>query len=65
MGCPRNAKFGVHLNALPQACAAGARIVSQARVERVLHSQGRARGVRARRPDGTALDVLADTVVVA
>ncbi|WP_197518258.1 GMC family oxidoreductase N-terminal domain-containing protein, partial [Mycobacterium sp. E3198] len=65
IGCPRNAKFGVHLNALPQACAAGARIVSQARVERVLHSQGRARGVRARRPDGTALDVLADTVVVA
>ncbi|OOK68880.1 GMC oxidoreductase family protein [Mycobacterium kansasii] len=23
IGCPRNAKFGVHLNALPQACAAG------------------------------------------
>jgi len=65
IGCPRNAKFGVHLNALPQACAAGARIVSQARVERVLHQHGRARGVRARRPDGTALDVLADTVIVA
>jgi GMC oxidoreductase len=65
IGCPRNAKFGVHLNALPQACAAGARIVSQARVERVLHRHGRARGVRARRPDGTALDVLADTVIVA
>ncbi len=65
IGCPRNAKFGVHLNALPQACAAGARIVSRARVERVLHRQGRARGVRARRPDGTALDVLADTVIVA
>lgn len=65
IGCPRNAKFGVHLNALPQACAAGARIVSQARVERVLHHRGRARGVRARRPDGTALDVLADTVIVA
>ncbi|GBE65277.1 putative GMC-type oxidoreductase [Mycobacterium sp. MFM001] len=65
IGCPHNAKFGVHLNALPQACAAGARIVSDARVERVLHSGGRARGVRARRPDGTAVDVLADTVVVA
>lgn len=65
IGCPRNAKFGVHLNALPQACAAGARIVSHARAERVLHSRGRARGVRARRPDGTALDILADTVVVA
>ena len=65
IGCPRNAKFGVHLNALPQACAAGARIISRARVERVLHRDGRARGVRARRPDGTALDVLADTVIVA
>lgn len=65
IGCPHNAKFGVHLNALPQACAAGAQIVSDARVERVLHSGGRAQGVRARRPDGTAFDVLADTVVVA
>lgn len=65
IGCPRNAKFGVHLNALPQACAAGARIISQARVDRVLHQDGRARGVRARRPDGTALDVLAETVIIA
>jgi GMC oxidoreductase len=65
IGCPRNAKFGVHLNALPQACAAGARIVSHARVDRLLHRDGRARGVRARRPDGTAIDVLADTVIVA
>jgi len=65
IGCPRNAKSGVHLNALPQACAAGARIISRARVERVLHRHGRARGVRARRPDGSALDILADTVIVA
>ncbi|OMC48529.1 oxidoreductase [Mycobacterium sp. IS-2888] len=65
IGCPRNAKFGVHLNALPQACAAGARIISHARAERVLYHNGRARGVRARRPDGTALDILADTVVIA
>jgi choline dehydrogenase-like flavoprotein len=65
IGCPRNAKFGVHLNALPQACAAGARIISQARVQRVLYEHARARGVRARRPDGTALDILADTVIVA
>ncbi|MHB8671623.1 MAG: GMC family oxidoreductase N-terminal domain-containing protein, partial [Acidimicrobiales bacterium] len=35
IGCPRNAKLGVHLNALPEACAAGARILSEARVERV------------------------------
>ncbi len=65
IGCPRNAKFGVHLNALPQACASGARIVADARVERLLHERGRVRGVRARRLDGTAFDVLAPTVVVA
>lgn len=65
IGCPRNAKFGVHLNALPQACAAGADIIADARVQRLLHQHGRVRGVRARRPDGTAFDVLAPIVVVA
>ena len=65
VGCPRNAKFGVHLNALPDACAAGAAIVSEARVERVLHGAGRATGVRVRRPDGSHLEILADRVVVA
>lgn len=65
LGCPRNAKFGVHLNALPQACSAGARIISHARVTRVLHDRGRTRGVRALRPDGSTFEVLAPTVVVA
>lgn len=65
LGCPRNAKFGVHLNALPQACNAGARIISHARVTRVLHSRGRTRGVRALRPDGSTFDVIAPTVVIA
>lgn len=65
LGCPRNAKFGVHLNALPQACAAGAEIIADAWVQRLLHEHGRARGVRVRRPDGTAFDVLAPVVVAA
>ena len=65
IGCPRNAKFGVHLNALPEACAAGARILSEARVERILTEDGRARGVLARRPDGTTLVIHTDRVVVA
>lgn len=65
LGCPRNAKYGVHLNALPQACAAGARIVTGARVERILHHAGRAVGVLARRADGTALLIDAPQVVVA
>ncbi|GGQ48603.1 GMC family oxidoreductase [Couchioplanes azureus] len=46
VGCPRNAKNGVHLNALPQACAAGAVVVTGARVERIVTSRGRAVGVR-------------------
>lgn len=65
IGCPVNAKFGVHLNALPQACEAGARILSEARVERVLHERGRASGIRATRPDGTPLHIRAPRVVVA
>ena len=48
IGCPNNAKGGVHLNALPQACEAGARIVSGLRVERLLSEGGRATGVLAR-----------------
>jgi choline dehydrogenase-like flavoprotein len=46
VGCPRNAKNGVHLNALPDACAAGAVIVTGARVRRLLVARGRAAGVR-------------------
>ena len=65
IGCPRNAKLGVHLNALPDACAAGARIVSDARVTRVLTEGVRAVGVEARRRDGTTLLLCARTVVVA
>ena len=65
LGCPVNAKYGVHLNALPQACEAGARIVTEARVERVLQEGGRAIGVRARRPDGSRLEIRARRVVVA
>ncbi|NJC65256.1 FAD-binding protein [Planosporangium flavigriseum] len=46
VGCPRNAKNGVHLTALPEACAAGAVIVTGARVHRVFVARGRAVGVR-------------------
>lgn len=65
IGCPRNAKYGVHLNALPQACEAGARIISNARVTKILHADGRATGVVVRRPDGSRFEVRSDTVVVA
>jgi choline dehydrogenase-like flavoprotein len=65
LGCPRNAKYGVHLNALPQACEAGAHILSETRVTRLLHEDGRVSGVRARRRDGSGLTIRAARVVVA
>jgi choline dehydrogenase-like flavoprotein len=65
IGCPNNAKGGVHLNALPQACEAGARIVSGLRVTRVLHETGRATGVAARHSKGTEVTLQAPLVVVA
>jgi choline dehydrogenase-like flavoprotein len=65
IGCPRNAKAGVHLNALPAACAAGARILSEAWVERIVTVAGRARGVLARDAQGRAVELRAPRVVVA
>ena len=65
IGCPRNAKFGVHLNALPQACEAGARILSEARVVRIEHTGGRVEGIIAARPDGSKVELRAPKVFVA
>jgi choline dehydrogenase-like flavoprotein len=65
IGCPNNAKAGVHLNALPQACEGGARIVTGVRAERALVERGRAVGVRCCRPDGSAVTIRAGKVVVA
>jgi choline dehydrogenase-like flavoprotein len=65
IGCPNNAKGGVHLNALPQACEAGARIVTGLRVQRVLSEAGRAGGVLAHRADGSEARISAPMVVVA
>lgn len=66
IGCPRGAKAGVHLNALPQAVAAGARLVSGLRVDRVLTGKARqARGVRGHRSDRSTVAVHAPRVVLA
>jgi choline dehydrogenase-like flavoprotein len=65
IGCPNNAKGGVHLNALPQACEAGARVVSGLHVTRVLHEGGRATGVAGRGADGNEVRISAPLVVVA
>jgi choline dehydrogenase-like flavoprotein len=65
IGCPNNAKGGVHLNALPQACEAGARIATGLHVLSVLSEGGRATGVAARRGDGSEVRISAPLVVVA
>ncbi|MEW1691221.1 GMC family oxidoreductase [Streptomyces sp. NPDC091265] len=70
VGCPTGAKQSVQLSVLPDACAAGARIVTGGRVRRILIDQDRpggpaAAGVRVRRSDGTELEILSPLVVVA
>ncbi|WP_406002493.1 GMC family oxidoreductase N-terminal domain-containing protein [Streptomyces sp. NBC_00829] len=70
VGCPSGAKQSVQLSVLPEACAAGARIVTGARVLRILVDSDRpggkrAAGVRVARPDGSELEILAPLVVVA
>ncbi|KOG67148.1 oxidoreductase [Streptomyces antibioticus] len=70
VGCPTGAKQSVQLSVLPEACAAGARIVTGARVRRILTDRDgpagpRAAGVLARRPDGSELEILSPLVVVA
>lgn len=44
-GCPTGAKQAMHVSYLPRATAAGARILSRARVERITMQEGHATGV--------------------
>jgi choline dehydrogenase-like flavoprotein len=70
-GCPHGAKMSVDVSFLPNAIAHGARVVSDALVERVEITGGRARGVRGRFLDGVTgeprvpFEVRAKVVVVA
>ncbi|MFE6173738.1 GMC family oxidoreductase N-terminal domain-containing protein [Streptomyces sp. NPDC056464] len=70
VGCPTGAKQSVQLSVLPEACAAGAAIVTGARVLRILTDRDRPGGPRAAgvlvgRPDGSELEILSPLVVVA
>jgi choline dehydrogenase-like flavoprotein len=70
-GCPNNAKMSVDISMLPDACANGATIVSDALVEKIDVERGAARGVKGRFLDkqtgepGVAFDIRARVVVVA
>ncbi|MEU0007204.1 GMC family oxidoreductase [Streptomyces sp. NPDC006314] len=70
VGCPTGAKQSVQLSVLPDACSAGARIVTEARVERILVDTDRpggprAAGVRVPRDGDGGFEILAPLVVVA
>ncbi|WP_308289967.1 GMC family oxidoreductase [Streptomyces cylindrosporus] len=70
VGCPTGAKQSVQLSVLPDAHAHGARIVTGARVRRILLDRDRpgpprAAGVLVRRADGSELEILSPLVVVA
>ncbi|MFG2359287.1 GMC family oxidoreductase N-terminal domain-containing protein [Streptomyces sp. NPDC048521] len=70
VGCPTGAKQSVQLSVLPDACSAGARIVTEARVERIIVDTDRpggprAAGVRVRREEDGGFEILAPLVVVA
>jgi choline dehydrogenase-like flavoprotein len=70
VGCPTGAKQSVQLSVLPDACAAGARIVTGATARRVLVDADRpggprAAGVLVRRQDGGEFEILAPLVVIA
>ena len=63
---PTTPRAGVHLNALPQACEAGARIVTGLRATPVAVERGRARPAsRARAAAGATCELRAPRVVVA
>lgn len=70
-GCPNGAKMSVDVSFLPDAVAHGARIVSDALVERIDVTGGRARGVRGRFLDGVTgeprvpFEVRAKIVIIA
>jgi choline dehydrogenase-like flavoprotein len=69
-GCPEQAKMSVDLAYLPRLIAAGGTVLADCMVERVVHGNGRASGVRARfrtadRRAGPRVEVHAKTVVVA
>ena len=65
IGCPQNAKFGVHLNALPQACEAGARIISDSRVTKIIHEGDRAIGVEIKGVNNRKIILYSSRIVVA
>ena len=70
-GCPQDAKQAMHVSYVPKAVAAGARLYTRCRADRILAANGAAFGVLASaldgkdRETGRQIRILADRVVVA
>jgi choline dehydrogenase-like flavoprotein len=65
LGCPTSAKQHTGITYIPRAQRAGARIVTGARVQRVIVERGRACGAQAQMAGGGSMEVRAPIVVVA
>ena len=64
IGCPHNAKLGVHLSVLPQACKTGTKIVTDLKVHHVITEDNKAIGLFATRSDKSQVIIYANTVVI-
>ncbi len=64
IGCPHNAKLGVHLSVLPVACQNGTKIVTDLRVHHVITEGSKAVGIAATRSDKSKIIIYADLVVI-
>jgi choline dehydrogenase-like flavoprotein len=64
-GCPTSAKQHTGITYVPRARAAGAQVLTETSVRRVLVDGRRVRGVETRAADGSRLDVKAPRVIVA
>jgi choline dehydrogenase-like flavoprotein len=65
LGCPTGAKQSTLVTYVPRAEEAGARVLAETIVERVMIERDRVRGVRVRRPDGSEWEIRAPLVVLA
>jgi choline dehydrogenase-like flavoprotein len=64
-GCPTGAKRSADVSYVPMALERGAELVSSARVDRIVHERGRARGIIAQCAGGGTLSVRARMTVIA
>jgi choline dehydrogenase-like flavoprotein len=65
LGCPHNAKMGVHLSILPEASKNGAKIVSHLRAKKIVTKGDRASSIICERPDKSRVVIDCEIVILA